>query len=858
MGLKAMDSQEIKIAMWREILHYVRCTKRSFLNIKIVITFLGLKNRVSRKGWMQVDRFLKKNGMKPDQHFCRAKRGRFRRGITFEAFVVLLYGAAELRDNNLTNRKEMKENIKWLQNHLLSLLRHSILIASAGIQLGDDSGFLHFDKIIHTTGGIGNNTPATSTSSTGELNQQGQPARSSRYNGIVTEQHGSVRHEMEASDNPERQNNHTAPRQDKTTTSSESKNHRKEPISMTLCTEMRSGMHNIKPFQITRKAQDNDRESDNFIMTPHVGNEIKSQLERRFLKSVNQKYRCKFCQRRFQRSRQGFLMFRRHVKNHEKRYFVRRQKFSGGPQKIPRKFKSEDSDALQPNEVSTNINSYHCGHVRRDTRPELTSSFMLQSSVYGEPSIVPTWTATGTRSVTDNVFPDLSTKRSASRNSASEVVDEYKVGTNDSCTDSVNKNSDVSCYDNGSTSMLNSLSAYSSEAYSSWSNLNQGGSAVTASNATFNHTLASTTGNTENKSVSQTAPSVIENKLNMTTSRNVTTCMNTTSQEISLSTHQKSSSERVPSVIRNRTSVHGCYLCHEKFSSKGSWKEHMEIHNKSQSYTCVIQRCGLVFHTKLSLEEHIQKQHKKQRWCDICCKTVNDFKTHMRIHTEKTCPYCPEKFNSQRKLRTHVTKHKRWCDICHKTVGKFKQHMRIHIDRSCPYCPEKFTRKIEFRKHVTKHERQCKYCDKTFQFTPARVEHELAVHENKVQYKCDICYMEFIHREDFNRHKRQTACIAKKCSFCDKIFQTASSLHNHEKHMHNGVPRRKTCVLCNKTFPDQDALILHRNTHTDDEKKLCKICGKGFLGSRRLYNHVLNVHSQQTFCCEVCGKNEHE
>ena len=142
-------------------------------------------------------------------------------------------------------------------------------------------------------------------------------------------------------------------------------------------------------------------------------------------------------------------------------------------------------------------------------------------------------------------------------------------------------------------------------------------------------------------------------------------------------------------------------------SSKESWKEHMEIHNKSQSYTCAVKHCGLVFHTRMSLEEHVQKQHKTlQRWCDICFKTVNDFKDHAR---------------------------------------------RVHrAEKSCPYCPKKFFSKLQFKMHVTKHERQCRYCDKTFKYKPAKVEHEMAVHENKIQYKCDMCSKNFIHRRDFN------------------------------------------------------------------------------------------------------------
>ena len=797
-----MDSQGIKVAMWQEILHNVRCTKRSFLNVRIVIAFLGMKKKLSKIGWKQVDKFLENNGMEPDQHFCR-NYSKYRCGITFDAFVVLLYGGGQLRDTNSTNRKEIEENIKWLQNHLLSLLRHSILISSTGIHLGDDSGFLHFDKEKHIEG-IGNNS--TAALSTAELTQQGQPSRSSLNhvnNDIVTEQKAFVREQMAASDYPEQPNRHTASRQNESASSFDLESHpydQKDPIAMTFCAgdpEIQSDMH-MEP-------RGNVGESDN-PKVDHVGNGSRSQPNKMSLKSINQKYRCKFCQRRFQRKRLGFLIFRRHVKNHEKRYFACRYRSSAEQRKIPCEVKSEGSDSLsclQRNEASTEMISNHSDDVEIDTKSGFTSCVALERNICGESSIVPTWNAIGMRSVTD---PDPSFTSLAYSVSASKAVDEYKVGVPVSCTTSINKNSNVSpLYDN-STGRPHS---YVPEACSVDSDLIRQVIDATECATIYNRTPASTAGFiTANVSQRYTSTNVIDSQLNASIS-SVTTCMNTTGQGPSLPTLH-SFAARVPPGIKNRTSVSECFLCHEKLPSKESWKEHMDIHNKSQSYTCVFRRCGLVFHTKMSLEEHVQKQHKQQGWCDIC----------------------------------------------HKAVGDFKSHARIHIEKSCPYCPEKFSTQNEFKKHVIKHERQCRYCDKTFKLRSAKLDHEMAVHENKVQYKCEMCSKEFIHREDFKRHKRENACLPRKCNVCGKIYQSVRSLKSHMKYSHNGESRPKSCIYCFKTFTDRNALITHRNTHTDDEKRnLCKVCGKCFRSNGILARHEQSQHSgQQTFCCEFCGK----
>ena len=137
-----------------------------------------------------------------------------------------------------------------------------------------------------------------------------------------------------------------------------------------------------------RKPRDNRSESDNSLQH-HVGNENRSQLKRMSLKSINQKYRCKFCQRRFQRNRSGFLIFRRHVKNHEKRYFAYRYRPNGVEQNVLVEIKSEIYATSQPNEASTEMSS-RCDDVEKDTKSSFTSRVVLKGNVSGGAPVVPT------------------------------------------------------------------------------------------------------------------------------------------------------------------------------------------------------------------------------------------------------------------------------------------------------------------------------------------------------------------------------------------------------------------------------------------------------------------------------------
>jgi hypothetical protein len=73
----------------------------ALLCVKKVTSFLGMEISVKRKGWKQVDTFLKQQGLNTEIQFLPFN-GRYRTNISLHAFICLLFGGAHhLRDTDL-------------------------------------------------------------------------------------------------------------------------------------------------------------------------------------------------------------------------------------------------------------------------------------------------------------------------------------------------------------------------------------------------------------------------------------------------------------------------------------------------------------------------------------------------------------------------------------------------------------------------------------------------------------------------------------------------------------------------------------------------------------------------------------
>uniref|UniRef100_A0A8C4QPY9 C2H2-type domain-containing protein n=1 Tax=Eptatretus burgeri TaxID=7764 RepID=A0A8C4QPY9_EPTBU len=193
-------------------------------------------------------------------------------------------------------------------------------------------------------------------------------------------------------------------------------------------------------------------------------------------------------------------------------------------------------------------------------------------------------------------------------------------------------------------------------------------------------------------------------------------------------------------------------------------------------------------------------------------------------------------------------------------MGFFKQQSQEHslpLKYECISGPHntKLNVKLNKQKQVLKREMdyKCDMCRMEFA-TPKNVKIHMRIHTGECSYKCSICGKNFISKQRLNRHSTtHTGERPHKCSVCDKAFSDKRSLKKHLK-IHLGVRPHK-CSICDKAFIYKHRLITHSTIHTGGRAHKCSVCDKGFSQKCELKMHMRIHTGERPYKCSICDKN---
>ena len=146
----------------------------------------------------------------------------------------------------------------------------------------------------------------------------------------------------------------------------------------------------------------------------------------------------------------------------------------------------------------------------------------------------------------------------------------------------------------------------------------------------------------------------------------------------------------------------------------------------------------------------------------------------------------------------------------------------------------------------------CIFCQKAFQ-TSSSLKSHVRIHTGEVPFECKTCSKRFKTKGELKQHERiHTGEVPFECKTCSKRFKTKYEVRSHER-IHTGeVPFE--CRTCKKRFKAISNLRIHEIIHTGELPYECKSCKKRFSQIGNLKKHERIHTGEVPFECKTCQK----
>lgn len=295
-------------------------------------------------------------------------------------------------------------------------------------------------------------------------------------------------------------------------------------------------------------------------------------------------------------------------------------------------------------------------------------------------------------------------------------------------------------------------------------------------------------------------------------------------------------------VFQWNKSRYRCFCCQEPFADMSALREHTESNHTLRNIEKII----------ILQQNKLVKVEISSLFCKLCNKPLEDLKS-LKSHLESThdvqfslnedllvpfkleagnlqCQLCFENFRLFRLLNIHMNKHYQK-QVCHICGAGFSNLVFLNLHKSRTHRPQ-----------------LCKACGMEFANRLEKRDHDVAVHdlkiERKLRFPCPYCDERFLHENFRVAHLVEKHGLKKpeyKCLVCGKIYITKSLCNTHIKNVHM-KEKIHECNLCTMRFYTKSDVNRHRVTHTGEKNFTCSFCNNLFATKDSLRRHLKRTH----------------